>query len=192
MWETRVQSLNWEDPLVKTMTTCSSTLAWKIPWTEKPTVRGIEESWTRLSDFTFTLIAQLVKTPCLQCRRPRFDSWVGKIPWRKERLPTVVLLGFPCGSAGKESSHSMGDLGSISGLGRSPGEGKGYLLWYSGLENSMDCIVPGVAKSWTWPSDFHSLHLCTFNVCLYTFYVYVCTQFYLFYRTTDILFHLAY
>ena len=45
----------------------------------------------------------------------------------------------PCGSAGKESVCNLGDLGSIPGLGRSPGEGKGYSLQYSGLENSMDC-----------------------------------------------------
>ena len=50
--------------------------------------------------------------------------------------------GFPCGSVGKESACNAGDLGSIPGLGRSPGEGKGYPLQYSGLENSMDCIVP--------------------------------------------------
>ena len=49
----------------------------------------------------------------------------------------------------------MGDLGSIPGLGGSPGEGKGYPLPYSGLENSMDCIVHGVAKSQTLLSDFH-------------------------------------
>ena len=51
-------------------------------------------------------------------------------------------------------------LSSIAGLGRYPGEGKGYLLQYSGLGNSMDCIVHGVAKSWTQLSDFHftSLH----------------------------------
>ena len=47
------------------------------------------------------------------------------------------------------------DLGSIPGLGRSPGEGNGYLLHCSGLKNSMDCIVHGVAKTWTWLSDFH-------------------------------------
>ena len=50
----------------------------------------------------------------------------------------------------------MGDLGSIPGLGRSAGEGIGYPFQYSGLENSMDCIVLGVAKSWTRLSDFHS------------------------------------
>ena len=69
--------------------------------------------------------------------------------WRRDRLPTPVFLGFPCGLAGKESSCNVGDLVSIPGLRRSPGEGKGYTLQYSGLENSMDCIVHGVAKSGT-------------------------------------------
>ena len=77
----------------------------------------------------------------LQRRRPQLDSWVKKISWRRDRLPTPVFLGFPCGSAGKESTCNVGDLCSIPGLGRSAGEGKGYLLQYSGLENSTDCIV---------------------------------------------------
>ena len=77
----------------------------------------------------------------LQCRRPCFDSWVGKICWRRDRLPTPVFLDFPWGSAGKESACNVEDLGSISGLGRSPGEGKGYPLQYSDLENSVDCIA---------------------------------------------------
>ena len=55
----------------------------------------------------------------------------------------------------KKSTCNVGDLGSIPGLGRSPGEGKGYPLQYSGLENSMDCIAHGVPKSWTQLSDFH-------------------------------------
>ena len=54
-----------------------------------------------------------------------------------------VFLGFLCGSAGKESTCNVGDLGSSPGLGRSPGEGKRYPLQYSGLENSMECIVQG-------------------------------------------------
>ena len=62
-------------------------------------------------------------------------------------LPTPVFLGLPGGSAGKESARNAGDLGLILGLGRSPGKGNGYPLQYSGLENSMDCIVHGVAKS---------------------------------------------
>ena len=64
-------------------------------------------------------------------------------------------MGFPGGSAGKESACNAGDLGLSPGLGRSPGEGKGYPLQYSGLENSMDCIVHGVAKSQAQPSNFH-------------------------------------
>ena len=68
---------------------------------------------------------------------------------------TTCKLGFPGGSAGKESACSKGDSSSIPGLGRSPGEGKGYPLQYSGLQNSMDCLVHGVAKSWTWLNDFH-------------------------------------
>ena len=63
------------------------------------------------------------------------------LPWRRDRLPAPVFSGFPDYSVGKESACSVGDLGSILGLGRSPGEGKAYPLQYSDLENSMDCIV---------------------------------------------------
>ena len=72
----------------------------------------------------------------------------------------TLMLGFPGGSAGKESACNVGDLGSIPGVGRSPGEGKGYPLQYSGLENSMNCIVSGIAKSWTRLSNFHFSLLC--------------------------------
>ena len=61
------------------------------------------------------------------------------------------FLLFPHSSVGKESACNARDLG----LGRSPGEGKGYPFQYSGLENSMDCIVHGVVKSRTELSDFH-------------------------------------
>ena len=64
-------------------------------------------------------------------------------------------MGCFCGSAGKESACNVGDLGSIPGLGRSPGEGKGYPFQYSGLENSMNYIVYRVTKSQTQLSDFH-------------------------------------
>ena len=101
-----------------------------------------------------SLIAQLVGIH-LQCRRPWFDSWVGKICWRRDRLPTPVFLGFPCGSANKESACNARDLGLIPRWGRSPGVGKGYPLQYSGLENSMDCIDHGVTKSRTWLNNFH-------------------------------------
>ena len=79
----------------------------------------------------------MVKT-ALQCKGCGFDSW----------------LGFPGGSAGKGSDCGAGDLGWISGLGRSPGEGKGYPFQYSVLENSMDYVVHEVTKSQTQLSDF--------------------------------------
>ena len=91
----------------------------------------------------------------LKCRRPWFYSWVRKIRWRRDRLPSPVFLGFPYGSAGKESTCNVVDLGSVPGLGRSPGEENNYPLQYSGLENSMDCIVHKVAKSQTRLSNFH-------------------------------------
>ena len=65
------------------------------------------------------------------------------------------FLLFPHSSVGKESSCNAEDLGSVPGFWRSPGEGKGYPLQYCGLENSMDCIAHGIAKSQTWLSDFH-------------------------------------
>ena len=77
-----------------------------------------------------SLIAQSVKhLPAMQETPVQFLGWED---------PTPVFLGFPYGSAGKESTCNAGDMGSIPGLGRSSGEGKGYPLQYSGLENSMD------------------------------------------------------
>ena len=71
----------------------------------------------------------------MQYRRPQFDSWLGKIPWRKDRLPTPIFLGFPGSLDGKESARKAGDLGSIPGLGRSPEGGHGNPRQYSCLEN---------------------------------------------------------
>ena len=70
-------------------------------------------------------------------------------------MSSTLLVHFPHSSVGKESTCNAGDLGSIPALGGFPGEGKGYPLQYYGLENSMYCIVHGVAKSRTWLSDFH-------------------------------------
>ena len=84
-----------------------------------------------------SLIAQLVKIPPAM-QRPWFNSWGGKICWKRVRLPTPGFLGFSGGSAGKKSACNPGYLDLISGLGRFPGKGKGYPLQYSGLENSMD------------------------------------------------------
>ena len=71
-----------------------------------------------------------------QTPAPSFDSQVRKICWRRDRLSTPVFLGFPGCSADKQASRNAGDLGSIPGLGRLPGEGNGYALQYSALENS--------------------------------------------------------
>ena len=80
---------------------------------------------------------------------------------------SVSPLGFPCGSAGKESTCNAGDLGSIPGLGRFPREGKGYPLQYSGPENSIDSIVSPLLP-WRW---FHQYHLSRFHICVL---IYIC------------------
>ena len=111
---------------------------------------GIQQSDSIYVHSTYggPLIAQLVRNlPAMQETSVRFLGQEDTL--RRDRLPTPVCLGFSCGSAGKESACNTGDLGLIPGLGRSCGEGKGYPLQYSGLENAMDYIVHGVAKSQT-------------------------------------------
>ena len=73
-------------------------------------------------------------------RRPQFDPWVGKISWRRDKLPTPVFLGFPCGSAGKESACNARDLSSIPGLERSP------------------CRTERQPTPVFWPGEFHGLY----------------------------------
>ena len=91
------------------------------------------------------------------------------ILWVKFQCYHCLFSSFPFGSVSKESTCKAGDLCSIPGLGRSPGEEKGYPLQYSGLENSMDCIVHGVTKSWTRMSNFHSVtHFHAQNVSVWT------------------------
>ena len=101
MWETWVRSLFWEDPLEKEMATHSSILAWRIPWTEEPG-RGT---------------GGLLAFTSIQSGRS---------------VQIIVLLsqmgGFPQSSVGKESACNAGDPGSVPELGRSTGEGIGYLL----------------------------------------------------------------
>ena len=102
------------------------------------------------------LITQLVKnSPAM--KETQFNSWVVKIPWRRNRLPTLVFLGLPCGPAGKEFTRNVRDWGLIRGLRRCPGEGKGYPLQYSGLENSWTVQSVGSQRV---RGDFH-FHLPT-------------------------------
>ena len=111
------------------------------------------------------LVAPGLGVPVLVLRREegtplRAHCWLG---WKRNghaearprSFPPAPELGFPGGSAGEESARNAGDLGSILRLGRSPREAKGYPLQYSGLENSIDCIVYEVGKSRTRLSDHH-------------------------------------
>ena len=94
-----------------------------------------------------SLIAQLVKNLSAMQETPvQFLAQEDLL--EKGYATTPVFLSFPCGSAGKEFTCNAGDLSLIPELGRSPGEGKGYPLQYSGLKN-------GVSKSQTQLSDFH-------------------------------------
>ena len=88
-------------------------------------------------DSWVSLVAPLEKNPPVMQEIP-VQSLGQEMPWKRDRLPTPVFLGFSGGSDSKESPCNVGDLSSIPGLGRSPGEGKGYPLRYSGLEISMD------------------------------------------------------
>ena len=89
----------------------------------------------------------------MQETQVRFLGW--EDPLEKGEATHPSILGFPCGSASKESAYNVGDLDLIPGVGRSPGQGNGYPLQCSGLESSMDCIGHGVTKSRTRLSDFH-------------------------------------
>ena len=90
-----------------------------------------------------SLVAQLVKNPTAMR-----ETWVRSL--RRERLPTPVFLGFPGGSAGKESSCNDGELGSIPELGRSPGGRKGYPLQYSWASLVAQMIKNPPAMQETW------------------------------------------
>ena len=90
------------------------TITLKIPCTRYQFVKNYHNLWVSL------------RAQNLQYRRPWFNSWIGKICWRRNRLPSPVFFGFLCGSAGKESACNVGDLGSVPRLERCPGEGKGY------------------------------------------------------------------
>ena len=161
------------------MTTHPSILAWRTPWTEEPggySPQGHKESdttewlgmhWepdmaTRTTSMTSVNRSDHPGGKCYFlppfCKWGNWDAetkgqWTCK--WKTQNLLSASLKCFPSASAGREAACSAGDLGSIPGLGRSLGEENSYPFQYSGLENSMDCIVYGVAKSQSWLSNFH-------------------------------------
>ena len=126
-----------------------------VPIIYKTTDCFIPSNWKPLYVHLYkSVVVQLVKNPlAMQETLVWFPGW--EDPWRRDRLSTPVFLGFPCGSAGKESACNSGDLGLIPRLGWSLGEGNRHPVQYSGLENSRDCIVHGVAISQIRQSDFH-------------------------------------
>ena len=82
-----------------------------------------------------SLIAQLVKNlPAMQ------ETWVGKYPWRRDRLPTLVFLGFPCGSAGKESACNAGDLGWEDPLEEATATHSSILTWRIPMDRGISRI----------------------------------------------------
>ena len=114
---------------------------WFLPWGCRPT-----KTWPWQKGLGLQVLKRW-----LGCRSSLQSSVRQTLTLSAEGL----LPGFPHSSAGKESASNVGDLGSILGLRRPPGEGKDYPLWYSGLDSSLDSIVLGVAMSGTRLSDFH-------------------------------------
>ena len=129
-------------------------------------VYGVAQSQTRLKQHSSSSSSNVMGFPggasrkehdcqCRRCKRCGFDPWVWKIPWRKAWQATPVFLGFPYGSVGKESVCNVGDLGSVPGLGRSPGGGHGNPLQYSCLENPWT-EEPGRLQSIGWQRVGHN------------------------------------
>ena len=105
-------------------------------------VHGVTNSWIQLKEFHSFTQSKLAQTRNGESEARNLTTLLGKIVF----FIPLGSLGFPGGSDGKESACNAGDMDSIPGLGRSLREGRGYPLQYSGLENSMDCIVHGVAE----------------------------------------------
>ena len=178
--ETWVQSLGCKDPLEEEMSIHSSILAWRIPWREEPDrlqSMGSQKSWTGLKwlsnlEADASSNYQLPSTPAPSSFTvlrekadqflPNLSLWDGEVStqnfkdiyfsffWKKN-FKDIYLGFFPGGSVGKESACSAGDLGSIPGSGRFPGEGNGNHLQYSCLKNPMDrrawqATVHGVSR----------------------------------------------
>ena len=155
--ETWVWSLGQGDPLEKGMTTHSSILAWKSPWTEEPgglqsmVSQRVEDDW--VTNTTLVEIPHILMIPNYQ------ENTLGFLD--KVKLHLLLLKGFPGGSVVKNlpaNAEDEGDWGSISGSGKCPGGGNGNLLQYSCLGNPMDrrawrATVHGVTKSQTRLSD---------------------------------------
>ena len=147
------------------------------------------QSWTQLSDFYFHIYYMWASRGALGVKNLPANAGdlgsipgLGRSPGEEKGYPLqysglensmdcmvhgVPKGGFPHSSVGKESACNEGDLSSIPGLGRSPGEEKGYPFQYSSLENFLDCIVHRVAKTWARLKDFHFTHFCPHGLQYY-------------------------
>ena len=128
-----------------------------FPRTQETT---IQKDITRLSTQKSDCFLQPKIEKLYTVSKKKFWRWLWLRSWAsyckiQAKIEESRKNHYPHGSAGKESALNVGDLGSIPGLGRSPGEGNGYPHRYSGLENSMDYTVQEITKSWAQLSDFH-------------------------------------
>ena len=113
--------------------------------------------WEIIWHYWASLIAQLLKKNLLAMQETPVQFLGQEDPLEKGKATHSSILGLLCGSAGKDSACNTGNLGSIPGLGRSLGEGKGFPLQYSGLENSVDYTSPWGCKESDTTEQF-SLH----------------------------------
>ena len=125
----------------------------------------LQNKWLKYWSFSFSISPSNEHPGLISFRMDWFDLLAVQGTLKSSPTPqfksinslalSFLYQGFPDSSVGKESACNAEDLDSIPGLGRSPGEGKGYPLQYSGLENSMDYIVHRVIKSRTQLNNFH-------------------------------------
>ena len=150
MWETRVHSLGWEDPLDEEIATYSNILVYRIPWTEEPD--GLQSTGSqRVGHHWATSHTHTHSKADLILNSKLFTFFVLAKKYRSIDF-LFAYMHLPCSSDSKESACNAGDLGSISGSGRSSGEGNGNTLQYSCLKNPMDrgawwATVHGVTKT---------------------------------------------
>ena len=151
-----------------------------LNWNFMPTISNAPFTYPILSSFEGFPGSSASKESVCKSRRPQFDSWVRKLPWRRDRLPTPVFLDFSGGSDHKESTCNAGNLGLIPGLGRSPGGGHGNSLQYFCLENphqqrsQVDSLTHSVWQS-LGPSMLLQLALFHSFLSMSNVLLYICT-----------------
>ena len=155
----RVSFPRWKSEWVTQLKILLTALGYPLGWSPtSPALQSPSSGPGAHSRFISQAVERIAFLPLFQADSCLF-TFFGVVPsaWGPSSYPSSANShsSFPGGSAGKKSACNVGDLSSIPGLGRSLGEGKGYPLQHSSLENSMDCIGLGVTKSRTQLNDFH-------------------------------------